>query len=104
MNITNRGTRPTLVLVISRETTGIRQVALLFGALLCLVIGSRWQQQAPLIIGAVVTTIATLHFVITQVGAWLVLLPVGLLLLILGATNENRRRAMAFRGNIGRMR
>ncbi|MDR7279263.1 SCO7613 C-terminal domain-containing membrane protein [Catenuloplanes atrovinosus] len=95
---------PTLVLVISRETTGVRQIALLIGALVCLVVGSRYQQQAPLIIGAVVTTIATLHFVITLVSAWLVLVPVGLLLLILGATNENRRRAMAFRGNLGRMR
>ncbi len=92
------------MLVISRETTGVRQIALLIGALVCLVVGSRYQQQAPLIIGAVVTTIATLHFVITLVSAWLVLVPVGLLLLILGATNENRRRAMAFRGNLGRMR
>ncbi|MDP9799417.1 hypothetical protein J2S43_007929 [Catenuloplanes nepalensis] len=95
---------PTLVLVISRETTGVRQVALLIGALACLVVGSRYQQQAPLVIGAVVTTIATLHFVITLVSAWLVLVPIGLLLLVLGATNENRRRALAFRGNIGRMR
>ncbi|MFI5843466.1 SCO7613 C-terminal domain-containing membrane protein [Catenuloplanes sp. NPDC051500] len=95
---------PTLVLVISRETTGVRQIALLLGALVCLIIGSRWQQQAPLVIGAVVTTIATLHFIVTMVSAWWVLLPVGGVLLLLGANNENRRRAMAFRGNIGRMR
>ncbi|WP_033339529.1 SCO7613 C-terminal domain-containing membrane protein [Catenuloplanes japonicus] len=95
---------PTMVLVISRETTGIRQIALLLGALVCLIIGSRWQQQAPLVIGAVVTTIATLHFVITMVSAWWVLLPVGGVLLLLGANNENRRRALALRSDFYRMR
>ena len=40
----------------------------------------------------------------TLVGPWLVLVPVGVVLLLLGATNENRRRTQDLRGALVRMR
>jgi hypothetical protein len=40
----------------------------------------------------------------TLVGPWLVLVPVGVVLLFLGATNENRRRTERLRGALTRMR
>jgi hypothetical protein len=70
-----------------------------------LIIGSRLQQQAPVVVGAIATAVAALHFAATLVGPWLVLVPVGVVLLVLGATNENRRRAQErLRGALVRMR
>ena len=50
------------------------------------------QQQAPVIVGAAVTAIAAVH-ALFSLGPWLALIPVGILLLALGASNERRRRA-----------
>ncbi|HEX5542713.1 MAG TPA: permease, partial [Micromonospora sp.] len=83
---------PTLVLVITNGTSNLRQVLLLLGAVATLIFGSKRQQQAPVVIGAVVTAVAALH-ALTLVGPWLVLIPVGLVLLALGASSERRRRA-----------
>ncbi|MFI5935535.1 SCO7613 C-terminal domain-containing membrane protein [Actinoplanes sp. NPDC051494] len=96
---------PTTALVIATNNNEIREVVLLLGAVATLIIGSRLQQQAPVVIGTVVTVIATIHFATTLVGPWLVLVPVGVLLLALGATNENRRRTQErLRGALLRMR
>lgn len=82
---------PTLVIVLVTGGGNLRQVLLLLGAVATLIFGSVRQQQAPVIIGAVVTTIATLHL-LTAFGPWLVLIPIGFVLLLLGASNESRRR------------
>jgi CHASE2 domain-containing sensor protein len=78
---------------------------LLLGAVATLIVGSRLQQQAPVVVGATATAIAAIHFAVTLVGPWLVLVPIGVVLLFLGATNENRRRTQErVRGALVRMR
>lgn len=95
---------PTLVIVVTTENQSVRQVALLLGAVATVVAGSARRQQAPVIIGAVVTAVAALHALI-QFGPWLVLIPVGLLLLAFGANSEkNRRDLQRLRGALNRMR
>ncbi|BCJ58494.1 SCO7613 C-terminal domain-containing membrane protein [Micromonospora endophytica] len=83
---------PTLAIVLATDSSTLRQVLLLLGAVAVLVFGSMSQQQAPVIIGAVVTAITAVH-ALFSLGPWLALIPVGFLLLILGASNERRRRA-----------
>ena len=83
---------PTLALVIATNTSNLRQVLLLLGAVATLIVGSARQQQAPVVIGAVVTAVTALH-ALTLVGPWLLLIPVGFTLLALGASRERRRRA-----------
>ncbi|OJF14660.1 SCO7613 C-terminal domain-containing membrane protein [Couchioplanes caeruleus] len=96
---------PTTGLVIATDAGDLREMLLLLGAVATLIIGSRLQQQAPVVIGATATAVATLHFATTLVGPWLVLVPVGVVLLFLGATNENRRRTQErLRGALVRMR
>jgi hypothetical protein len=95
---------PTLVIVITGEDQSLRQVALLLGAVATLVAGSIRRQRAPVVIGAVVTAITALHALI-QFGPWLVLIPVGIILLLFGANNEkNRRDLQRLRGALNRMR
>ncbi|MEV4757481.1 permease [Micromonospora sp. NPDC049559] len=96
---------PSLVLVIaSSNTSDLRQVLLLLGGVATLIFGSMRRQQAPVITGAVVTALATLHL-LTAFGPWLVLIPVGIVLLLLGASNERRRRTQErLRGALRGMR
>ena len=84
---------PTIGIVLTTDGGEVREVLLLLGAVATLIVGSRLQQQAPVVVGAAATAIAAIHFAMTLVGPWLVLVPVGVILLFLGATNENRRRA-----------
>ncbi|GIF75543.1 SCO7613 C-terminal domain-containing membrane protein [Asanoa siamensis] len=84
---------PTTVLVLARDTNDTRELLLLVGAAATLVFGSMVKQQAPFIVGAVVTAVSAIHFTVTRVGPYYVVLPIGVILLILGASNENRRRA-----------
>jgi hypothetical protein len=96
---------PTIGVVLATEGDDLREVLLLLGAVGTLIVGSRLQQQAPVVVGAVATAIAAVHFATTLVGPWLVLVPVGMVLLFLGATNENRRRTQErLRGALVRMR
>lgn len=83
---------PTLAIVLVTESSMLRQVLLLLGAAAVLVFGSLRQQQAPVIVGATATAITAIH-ALFSLGPWLLLIPVGLLLLVLGASNERRRRA-----------
>ncbi|WP_027659298.1 SCO7613 C-terminal domain-containing membrane protein [Salinispora fenicalii] len=83
---------PTLAIVLVTETTMLRQVLLLLGAVAVLVFGSLRQQQAPVIVGATATAITAIY-ALFSLGPWLLLIPAGLLLLVLGASNERRRRA-----------
>ncbi|GAA0533150.1 hypothetical protein GCM10010172_12500 [Paractinoplanes ferrugineus] len=83
---------PTIGIVLAGDGGELREVLLLLGAVATLIVGSTYRQQAPVVVGAVATGFTAIHFVTTLVGPWPVLLPVGLILLIFGATNENRRR------------
>ncbi|SCL19506.1 Uncharacterized membrane protein [Micromonospora rhizosphaerae] len=83
---------PTLAIVLATDTSMLRQVLLLLGAVAVLIFGSTSRQQAPVIVGATVTAIAAVHALVS-LGPWLVLIPFGFLLLVLGASNERRRRA-----------
>jgi hypothetical protein len=96
---------PTVAIVLATDASPVRELLLLLGAVGTLIIGSRLQQQAPVVVGAAVTAIAALHYTVTLVGPWFVLVPVGVVLLVLGATNENRRRTQErLRGALVRMR
>jgi hypothetical protein len=95
---------PTVAIVLATDAGDLRELLLLLGAVGTLIVGSRLRQQAPVLVGAVATAIAAIHFAVTLVGPWLVLVPVGLVLLFLGATNESRRRTERLRGAVGRMR
>ena len=83
---------PTAAVVLTSDTADLREVLLLLGGVATLIFGAMRQQQAPVIVGAVVTAISAIHFTITQVGPYYVVFPIGVILLILGASNENRRR------------
>ncbi|TNH29914.1 permease [Micromonospora orduensis] len=83
---------PTLAIVLATESSTLRQMLLLLGAVGVLIFGSSSRQQAPVIVGASVTAIAAIH-ALFSLGPWLALIPVGILLLVLGASNERRRRA-----------
>ncbi len=83
---------PTLAIVLATESSMLRRVLLLLGAVAVLVFGSLRQQQAPVIVGATATAITAIH-ALFSLGPWLLLIPAGLLLLVLGASNERRRRA-----------
>jgi hypothetical protein len=83
---------PTIGIVLAGDGGELREVLLLLGAVATLIVGSIYRQQAPVVVGAAATGFTAIHFVTTLVGPWPVLLPVGLILLIFGATNENRRR------------
>ena len=96
---------PTIGIVLTTNAGDLREVLLLLGAVATLIVGSRLQQQAPVVVGAIATAIAAVHFAVTLVGPWLVLVPVGVVLLFLGATNESRRRTQELaRGALSRMR
>jgi hypothetical protein len=95
---------PTLVIAIRTETSATREVLLLLGAVATVVFGARTRQQAPLVIGTTVTVIAALH-ALTLVGlSWLILIPIGALLIFFGATNESRRRTQERWRAVTRMR
>lgn len=82
---------PTLVIVIGNGDNSFRHVLLLLGAVGTLLVGAMGQQQAPVVVGTVVSAITALH-ALTFFGPWLVLIPVGLVLLALGASSEWRRQ------------
>ncbi|MBX6356791.1 MAG: permease, partial [Micromonosporaceae bacterium] len=82
---------PTLTIVLFSSAGAPRHVGLLLGAVGVLIAGSVRRQQAPVMVGAVVTAITALRL-LTEYGPWLILIPVGLTLLLLGANYEKRRR------------
>jgi hypothetical protein len=84
---------PTTAVVLTSQRADLREVLLLLGAVTTLIYGSMRREQAPLTVGAIVTAISAIYFTVTLVGPYLVVFPVGIVLLILGASSENRRRA-----------
>jgi len=105
------GFLPSLVLVLVTDTTPIRRVLVILAGALTVAVGSLGRQQAPVVVGTVVTAAATLHEVF-RLGAmlpWGVLLALftatGVLLVALGASYEKRRRNVAkFRSALKGMR
>ncbi|PWK40868.1 SCO7613 C-terminal domain-containing membrane protein [Actinoplanes xinjiangensis] len=95
---------PTMGIVIAGNGGDLRAVFLLLGAVVTLIIGSRSRQQAPVVVGTVATVVAALAFAFTVGGPWLMLIPVGVVLLFLGASSENRRRTQEFREVLAKMR
>ncbi|MBB2945579.1 hypothetical protein FB565_005312 [Actinoplanes lutulentus] len=95
---------PTMGIVLADAGGDTRPVLLLLGAVATLIVGSRTQQQAPVVIGTIATVFAALWFGFNLVGPWLVLVPVGVVLLFLGATSENRRRTQDIRNVLSKMR
>ncbi|BEL09801.1 hypothetical protein Q0Z83_079920 [Actinoplanes sichuanensis] len=95
---------PTMGIVIAGNGGDLRAVLLLLGAVVTLIIGSRTRQQAPVVVGTVATVVAALAFAFTVGGPWLMLIPVGVVLLFLGASSENRRRTQEFREVLSKMR
>jgi hypothetical protein len=105
------GFLPTLVVVLTSDSNPARRILLIVGAVLTLAVGSLRRQKAPVVVGSVVTTIATLHELILLgrfLPAWVLVVlfsATGLLLVGLGATYERRRRQVRrLRGALGRMR
>ncbi|MEV6350071.1 hypothetical protein [Actinoplanes sp. NPDC051851] len=95
---------PTIGIVLSGDGGDLREVLLLLGGVVTLIIGSRTRQQAPVVVGTVATVIAALKFAVSVGGPWLMLIPVGVILLFLGATSESRRRTQELRDVVSRMR
>jgi hypothetical protein len=99
------GLVPSLVaVVLAGALQPARHGWVLLGGVVAVIFGSRRRRRAPVIIGAVVTTAGALHLL--GLAAWyLPLIPLGLLLLTLGANNERRQRDLErLRGAFGRMR
>ncbi|HZN20260.1 MAG TPA: permease [Micromonosporaceae bacterium] len=95
---------PSLVIVLVTDSGPLRRTVLLVAAATTLALGSLRRQRAPVVIGGVVTTVAAVHELFLA-SVWLVLIPLGVLLLALGATNEKRQREMQrLRGALNRMR
>ncbi|MEV6299484.1 hypothetical protein AB0M02_08775 [Actinoplanes sp. NPDC051861] len=95
---------PTAGIVLAGNGGDLREVLLLLGAVITLIIGSRTRQQAPVVVGTVATVIAAFRFAFTLGGPWLMLVPIGVVLLFLGATSESRRRAQELRNAVRGMR
>ncbi|WP_328465317.1 hypothetical protein OHA21_43270 [Actinoplanes sp. NBC_00393] len=95
---------PTMGIVLAGNGGDVREVLLLLGAVITLIIGSRSRQQAPVVVGTIATVIAAFRFAFTLGGPWLMLIPIGVILLFLGATSESRRRAQELRNVVSQMR
>ncbi len=102
---------PTMVVVLTSDASPPRRVLLIIAAVLTLAIGSVQRQKAPVMVGSVVTAIASIHELILLgrlLPGWILLVlfsAAGLLLVALGATYEKRRHdVMRLRGALGRMR
>ncbi|MEJ3741920.1 zinc ribbon domain-containing protein [Actinomycetes bacterium KLBMP 9797] len=94
---------PTLVIALTSDSR-TRDAALLLGAVVVLTFGARTRQQAPLVVGSVVTVLTALHALTAAGLSWVILIPVGALLMLFGATSESRRRTQERFRAVTRMR
>jgi len=97
------GFLPSLVTVLRYDSPPLRRVLLIVAAVVTVAIGATRRQKAPVIVGSVVTVIATLHELLVSGLPWPVMLLLfggtGGLLLFVGANYEQRRRFTgAYRG------
>jgi hypothetical protein len=99
---------PSLALVLATGGGSWRRLLLGTGALAVLVVGALWRRQAPVVTGGVVVLVVAVHEVVLSwdlVPRWIPLGTAGLILVLLGATFERRRRDLRrLRGALGRMR
>jgi hypothetical protein len=86
---------PTIAVIIVPAPDPVRIVALLAGGIGVLIWGSVKQQRAPIAIGSAVTAIVAFDALISADQIWLAIGIAGIVLLIIGATSEGRRRATA---------
>jgi hypothetical protein len=92
---------PSLVIVLAK-TDPLREGILLVAAVATLIYGSIRRQRAPIEVGAAVTTITTLHALTLAFSAWAIMIPLGIVALVLGASNERQRRRV--QENLQKMR
>lgn len=99
---------PSLAIVLTSGQTPLRRALLILGAAATVAYGSMRRQQAPVVVGGVVLTIAALYEVAVLSAVALLLVVMGLVgvtLVTLGANYEKRRRNIQrLRGAIGRLR
>jgi hypothetical protein len=99
---------PSLAIVLATGQTPLRRALLIVAAAATVAIGARSRQQAPVVVGGVVLTAASLHelaVLSTTALLWTVMALVGGLLVGLGANFEKRRRDLQrLRGALGRLR
>jgi hypothetical protein len=99
---------PSLAIVRSTGQTPARRSILIVAAAATVAWGAWRRQQAPVVVGAVVLTVAALHelaVLSTTALLWTVMALVGAGLVALGANFEKRRRdIMRLRGAFGRLR
>jgi hypothetical protein len=93
-----------LAAVLAHELEPARHGWVLAGGAAAVIFGSRRGRRAPVIIGAAVTAAGALHLL--SLAVWfLPLVPLGILLIALGANNERRQRDIdRIRGALDRMR
>jgi hypothetical protein len=88
------GFGPTIVVALANEGPAWREIMLLLAGTAVLIFGSQRQQRAPVTIGSTVLAITAFHALTLVDWTWLAVGITGVVLLILGASNERRRRAM----------
>ncbi|HCT79616.1 MAG TPA: permease [Micromonosporaceae bacterium] len=88
------GFGPTIVMALANEGPWWREVLLLLTGTAVLIFGSQRQQRAPVTIGSIVLTITAFHALTLVDWTWLAVGITGLVLVILGASSERRRRAV----------
>jgi hypothetical protein len=102
------GFAPSLAIVIISDSPPLRRVLLILAGVVAVAIGALRRQKAPVVVGSVVTVIATLHELFVSGLPWQVLLLLfigtGVLLVSLGATYEQRQRVQRIRGVYREMR
>jgi hypothetical protein len=99
---------PSLAIVLVTGQTPLRRGVLIVAAATTVALGAWRRQQAPVVVGGVVLTIASLHelaVLSTAALLWTVMAFVGAGLVTLGANFEKRRRdILRLRGALGRLR
>jgi hypothetical protein len=99
---------PSLALVLATPGEPLRRLLVGTGAIAVVVVGGARRRQAPVLVGALVLVLVTLHELVVWwdlLPRWIPLAVGGLLLVSVGATYERRRRDLrALRTAVGGMR
>jgi hypothetical protein len=101
------GLLPSLILVLIQDGHHLRRLLLGLAALAILLAGVRFRRRAPLVAGGGTLAVLALHeiaLVWDLIPRWIPLAAAGVVLVLLAATLESRRRDLArFRHALGRM-
>jgi hypothetical protein len=99
---------PSLALVLATPGDPLRRLLVGAGAIAVVVVGGARRRQAPVLVGAAVLVLVTLHELVVwwdMLPRWIPLAVGGLLLVSVGATYERRRRDLrSLRTAVGGMR